>query len=201
MPSDASGPSPRLELAALLAGGGSRRMGGDKAEAQLAGRRLIDHVLGRLALQAHRIVIAGPHAYGTGLTAVPDRADAPAGPVGAIWSVAHWCRAAHLAGFATAPVDAPFLPLDLLSMLALEGGCALAADETGLHPTFGWWQADQVIATIADDPHGRWSLHRLAAACAARAVPIAAPGALANINTPADLAAAAARLHTGPASV
>lgn len=184
--------------ALILAGGAARRMGGrPKGALMLGGVRLIDHVLARLSPQVVAVFISGPDDYGTGLETIPDHDDAPAGPVGGIWSAARRFRE-HLgedARFLSVPVDAPFLPADLAERLA-GAGSAVAEGADGWHPTFAQWRAGDVLAALsaADTRRESWSLHRLARACDARPVRFAAATALMNINRPEDLAAAEAAL-------
>jgi molybdopterin-guanine dinucleotide biosynthesis protein A len=97
----------------------------------------------------------------------------------------------------TAPVDAPFLPLDLFEKLdALRSQAAAPAavvrHAAGLHPVFGLWQAGcsrEVEAALGEER----ALHRIAAR--AGAVECSAwegesPDPFANLNSPEDVAAA-----------
>ena len=66
-------------IGVVLAGGGSRRMGRDKARAQLGGRPLIEWVSAAMEDAGLDVVVAGPHRPGVALPCV---ADAPGvGPV------------------------------------------------------------------------------------------------------------------------
>ncbi|MBB5519322.1 molybdopterin-guanine dinucleotide biosynthesis protein A [Amphiplicatus metriothermophilus] len=185
-------------VVALLAGGASSRMGGrDKALARLAGARLVDHALARLGPQADRLVISGPHDYGTGLPCVPDSAEGPRGPVAGIFSLWRWveANAAEARGFFTAPVDGPFAPPDLVARLAEAGGPAIAADPQGSHPVFAYWTCAalaQAWPAAKDAPS--LSLKALAATCGARAVVWPEEGFFLNVNTPDDLERAAKHL-------
>ncbi|MEQ1931885.1 MAG: NTP transferase domain-containing protein, partial [Parvularculaceae bacterium] len=62
-------------IAAILAGGKSARMGGDKALAIFLGRRLVDIVAARLRPQADALLISGPPNYGLDIEGAPDAAD------------------------------------------------------------------------------------------------------------------------------
>ncbi|MCG6120849.1 MAG: NTP transferase domain-containing protein, partial [Blastomonas sp.] len=108
-----------MPAAVVLAGGRSRRMqGSDKALALIAGERMIDRVLRRLVPQAAEVLLSAPHDYATGHSAIADLPDGPAGPVGAIRAVAQALAVRGIEAFVTAPVDAPFVPLDLVARLA-----------------------------------------------------------------------------------
>ena len=70
-------------IGVILAGGAARRMGGrDKGAIELAGRRLVDHVIERFSPQVDRLLIAGPNHYGLNGEAVTDRPDGPKRPGG-----------------------------------------------------------------------------------------------------------------------
>ncbi len=180
-------------IVCILAGGGARRMGAtDKAQLKLGGRRLVDIIIEKLKLQARMIVLSAPDNRQTELPFVPDCEDGPKGPAAGLFAVAQWLQTHYpsVPGFFTVPVDGPLFPLDLIKRLAAPGGCAIAADETGAHPTFAYWE----IATLrqiltADEMPKNAALHAIATKCGAQRV-FFEPPALMNINTPADLVAA-----------
>lgn len=184
-------------IAVILAGGRSRRMEGrDKAVVRIGGGRMVERVAARLAAQADRTVISGPHNYGTTLTAIPDAAMGPHGPAGGIISVWRWMATNETGaeGFFSAPVDAPFLPEDLIARLAQSGGPAIAADDEGVHPTFAYWSCTALeSAWPAVRAAPSLSLRALAGACRASKAVWPGAGAFCNVNTPEDLAAALAR--------
>lgn len=185
-------------IVAILAGGRSRRMGGeDKALAVLGGARLIDLVLARLAPQADVAVISGRHDYETGLAVIADEAGGPGGPAAGVFAAARWVmeHEPRAKGFFTAPVDAPFLPPDLVARLGAAHAPAIAADDEGVHPTFAHWSVTAVrdARQMLRDERSI-SLRMLAAACGACEIRWSGKGLFANINTPSDLEAAAQRL-------
>jgi molybdopterin-guanine dinucleotide biosynthesis protein A len=150
---------------------------------------MIDHVYARLAPQCDVVVLSGFDAYGLGIPVVCDVADARRGPVAGIFSVARWAQAhaPGAAGFTTAPVDAPLLPLDLVQRL-MEDGTAIAADETGDHPTFAYWPLAALHRVEAEAfKRTSLSLRALAALCGARVEHWAGAGAFLNFNRPEDL--------------
>lgn len=188
-----------VPLVVLLAGGQSRRMEGqDKALANVGGQRMIDRVIERLQPQAAAIRLSAPHDYGTGLVAIPDGALGPQGPVGAIRAIAAHLATAIPAGgddrFVTCPVDAPFVPLDLVARLTASSTAAMAEAGGSLQPVFALWRAHAVLATLPEERCGeRWSLQRLGEALGAVRLAFDDPEALMNVNTPGDLVEAQRR--------
>ena len=139
-------------LGVILAGGRATRMGGgDKGLRVVAGQRLIDHVIARLAPQCGGLAI---NANGDparlaefGLPILPDSlADHP-GPLAGVLAGLDWAAAQGATTIVTAAADTPFFPTDLVARLtacAGPSGLCLAAspDETGRvqrQPTFGLW--------------------------------------------------------------
>jgi molybdopterin-guanine dinucleotide biosynthesis protein A len=191
-----TGETPRI--AVILAGGGGRRMGGaDKGAIKLAGRRLVDHVLARLTPQADRILISGKHDYGTGLTVIGDRDDGPRGPAAGLWSALAWIEenAPEAEGFFTAPVDGPFLPVDLVHRLLACGASAVACNTEGVQPTFAYWCCGELRSALAAAPKNfGMPLKELAAAIKSQRITFEDASAFLNINSPEDLACAEALL-------
>lgn len=138
-----------MKIAGLvLAGGLSRRMGGDdKALKPLAGRPMIAHVIDRLAPQVGAVAInanAAPEVYAEfGLPVLADVHPGYAGPLAGVLTGMEW--AAGLPGvthIATAATDTPFFPTDLVVRLAAcsgDGRIVLARSPAGRHPVFGLW--------------------------------------------------------------
>lgn len=195
---------PRIP-ALILAGGRATRMGGgDKPLMALAGRPMLAHVLDRLRPQAGPLALnanGDPARFARfGLPVLPDSLPDRPGPLAGVLVAMDWARDLGAAHVLTVPGDSPFLPPDLVARLwAARGpmGLALAAgdDPQGPrdHPTFGLWPValrDDLAATLAAD-------QRRVRRFAERHQPGRAvwPDAVfANINTPADLALAEARL-------
>jgi len=139
-------------LGVILAGGRATRMGGgDKGLRQVAGRRLMDHVIARLGPQVAAMAI---NANGDparlaefGLPVLPDSLPDHPGPLAGVLAGLDWAAAQGAGAIVTAAADTPFLPADLVVRLcaaAGPSGLALAAspdDEGRLwrHPTFGLW--------------------------------------------------------------
>lgn len=185
--------APRIGV--ILAGGGARRLGGaDKGETMLAGVRLLDRVFEKLAPQVDQVIIAGPHDYATGIPFVKDSATGPAGPAAGLFAVTFWLRANEpkARGFITAPVDAPFLPNDLAQKLSAGDGSAIARCAGRRHPTFAYWDANDLSVFFETSKTTAPALHEIAAAMNAREVEFENDQAFFNVNTPEDLATAEA---------
>ena len=188
----------------VLAGGRSSRFGVDKALAPLAGQPLIARVAARLAPQVDALLVNanGDPARFAFLNCAVVADAAPNAGGGPLAGVAAALRHAQTQGFgwlATAPCDAPFLPLDLVARLAAaatENGApiAVAATATGLEPMFALWAtilaAEVETAVAAGDGGPRQLIARFGGVQAL----FADAEAFANLNTPDDFAAAAARL-------
>lgn len=165
--------------------------GADKALELIVGERMIDRVLRRLEPQATELLLSAPHDYATGCTAIPDLPEGPAGPVGAIRAVAQMLAARGIEAFVTAPVDAPFVPLDLVARLAEFGPVAMARTQESWQPAFALWHGPAVLAALPPARCGeKWSLRRLGEELGAAVVDFGEPSALMNVNTPDDLALA-----------
>lgn len=136
----------------ILAGGRATRMGGgDKGFRQVAGRRLIDRVIDRLAPQVAAMAI---NANGDparflefGLPVLADPLPDHPGPLAGVLAGMEWAANLGAAQVVTAAADTPFFPGDLvkrLQAMAGRSGLALAATRDGTgriraQPTFGLW--------------------------------------------------------------
>jgi molybdenum cofactor guanylyltransferase len=193
-------------LGCILAGGRSRRMGVDKAGLALGGRALVAHVVARLGPQCDALMIAGPSGApalaATGLAVVDDALPGGLGPLAGLLTGLR--RAGERFAFVvTAAVDTPFLPADLVARLhAGRGDAAIVTAASGarVHHVVALWST-----ALADDLEralGRDGVRRVEAFAArhraARAWWTTTGGdPFDNVNTPADLARAEARLAAG----
>lgn len=136
----------------ILAGGRATRMGGgDKGFRSVAGRRLIDHVIARLADQCGPLAInanGDPARFAEfGLPILPDSLPDHPGPLAGVLAGLDWAAGIGADAIVTVAADTPFFPHDLvvrLRAVAGPSGLALAAsrDAEGRlwqHPTFGLW--------------------------------------------------------------
>lgn len=190
----------------ILAGGSGQRMGGvDKAALRLGAGRLIDLAIDRMAPQVeHLCISANGDAARFGL-AWPVLADArPLGPLAGILAAMHWAAEDGADYLATAAVDTPHFPCDLVAQLRLametQSGAQVAlARAARLHATFGLWpvslRADlAMFLQSGANPRLRdyAARHPLAYA------QFSDEAAFDNINTPQDLARLAQALRESP---
>jgi molybdopterin molybdotransferase len=140
--------------AIVLAGGASRRLGGDKPEQRVGGRRLLDIVLAAV-IDADRVVVVGPpRNVPSGVTVVCE--DPPGGgPVAAV--------AAGLSALPGGPSDIVVLAADLpritptaVDMLVAARGVApavLAVDDSGrVQYLTAVWDSAALTAALALSP-------------------------------------------------
>lgn len=142
-----------IRVGALLAGGrGTRLRRGDKGLVEMAGRPMIAHVHFRLAPQADRIVInanGDPTRFQfLGEPVIPDTFvdTGGAGPLAGVHAVLAWAKheAGPSASVVTVPVDAPFLPTNLVSRLEesrqqTEADISVASSGGRRHPVVACW--------------------------------------------------------------
>lgn len=142
---------PPPTLGVILAGGLSRRMGGnDKALLRLAGRTLLEHSVERLAPQCESVILNANgdlSRFGNmHIPLIPDSVANYPGPLAGILAGLEW-SAAHrpdIAWIVSAPADTPFIPKDLV--LRLHQACrqtrkpiACAASGSQTHFAAGLW--------------------------------------------------------------
>lgn len=138
-------------VAVLLAGGLSRRMGGqDKMLRDLGGKSILARVVARIKSQADRLLL---NANGDaarfadfGLPVAADVIEGHPGPLAGVLTGMEWARAnaPDCPWVMTAPTDAPFLPRDLVQRLLAavksEGADMVCASSGGRHhPVCGLW--------------------------------------------------------------
>lgn len=197
-------------LAVILAGGAGRRMGGaDKAAIRLAGRPLLAHVMARLGPQVAAMVLSASEDRGPegvcGLPVIVDPFPGRPGPLAGLLAALVWARRERpdLTDLLCAPVDTPFLPDDLRARLdaarrAAGRTMAIAASAGRPHPTVALLAVDPALAADLAASLARgarrvgdfFSRHQAAIADYGDLT----PDPFRNLNTPADLAAAAAAL-------
>jgi molybdopterin-guanine dinucleotide biosynthesis protein A len=152
---------------AILAGGQSRRMGEDKAFLTLAGTPMIRHAVNRLRPQVVQLIL-NVHEQtdaldNIGLPVVTDAAGDHQGPLSGILASLRWAEKAGIRWIATAAVDTPFFPKDLVQRLAAAAeDKSMAAARSGgrLHPVFGLWKADLAGALEDEIDKGLRSVHQ-----------------------------------------
>jgi molybdenum cofactor guanylyltransferase len=184
----------------VLAGGRSRRFGRDKAREPLGGRPLIAWSLDALRPGCVRLAVNGSPdlAAALGLTPVADiEVDQPS-PLAGIAGALAWAAAEGCSHCLTAPCDTPFLPPDLGARLAaiIGAGPVVAARALRRHPLCGLWRTDLAadLAELARRPD-HLPLQSLVEELEGGWADFAEEDAFANLNTPEEFAAAAARLE------
>lgn len=172
-------------LGAVLAGGKSTRFGSDKALVELDGETLLMRAVDLLSGWCEKVVVVGrEHAPAPCL---PDWLGPDLGPLGGIAAALHDARYEGFAAVLTCGVDSVGLPDDLPNLLSPAPAYLASQPVIGLWPVSA---IDAIEAILRGD--GRHSVMAFAEAIGARAVPLAIDPA--NINTPADLIAAAQRM-------
>jgi molybdopterin-guanine dinucleotide biosynthesis protein A len=125
-------------VAAILAGGESRRFGADKAMAEILSRPMIAHVAH--ALNAEALAVAGHEKAANDLNAtlLSDPPVAIRGPLIGVLAGLEWAKSLDAEWLVTAPCDVPLLPKDMAARLIA------AAESKG---------AELAYAVTRDGPH------------------------------------------------
>lgn len=165
-------------------------MGRDKALVELNGKPLIRHVYERFAPQVEKVIISGPTDYGLDIENLPDFCGPYKGPIAGLYAVATCANEdfPEMKAMVTVPVDAPFLPGDLVERL-LTGTPSVAGTKDQMHPTFANWGIgiEKTIEAFMNTAK-KGSLHGLARFAGAKTVQFKQERGFFNINSPADLA-------------
>jgi len=184
----------------VLAGGMGRRMGGiDKGLVELDGTPMVAHVLARLSPQVDAVLInANQNQERYVAFGYPVVADAVGGFAGPLAGLHAGMTAAATPLVVTVPCDSPFLPSDLVARLA----AALQRDDAQLavartfdqpHPVFALVRRDVLPHLAAFLQGGGRKIDAWYATLRVVEVPFDdCAAAFRNINTAAELAAAAA---------
>ncbi|WP_420565048.1 molybdenum cofactor guanylyltransferase MobA [Thalassobaculum sp.] len=187
-------------LGVILAGGLARRMGGgDKGFADLGGRTLLQRVIDRLEGQVGGLVLnanGDPARFAEyRLPVVADTVADHPGPLAGILAGLAYAEAHGWQWIATAPVDTPYLPRDLVDRLltALAGEAAeIACVASGgrVHPVVGLWPIGLIgPLRAALEEQGIRKVDAFAGA-RRRAIatwPVEPYDPFLNVNSPADL--------------
>jgi molybdopterin-guanine dinucleotide biosynthesis protein A len=173
----------------LVAGGRSRRFGGDKRFARFGRATLAELALS--VLRAHcgsGLFVAGRGAFAHPVRAV-FVADAAAG-VGPLGAIVAALRRARF-GVLVLPCDAPFVRSDTVAAIAraaLRGGRAVVArSPRGLEPLLAFYPRAALPFLEASLKARRVALHRLLARLDAVEIAVRDGRELHNVNRPADL--------------
>jgi molybdenum cofactor guanylyltransferase len=199
-----------LPLGVILAGGRATRMGGgDKGLKEIGGRRLMDHVIDRLAPQCAGLAINAnddpTRLLGFGLPVLADSLPDHPGPLAGVLAGLDWAASHGASAIVTAAADTPFFPRDFATRLATHAGptglcLAGSPDETGKlqrHPTFGLWPValrDDLRAALVSGLRKivLWTDSHQAGLAPFDSVPF---DPFFNVNTPEDIVAAEALMR------
>lgn len=203
----------------ILAGGRGRRLfpdneeGGDKAQVRLAGKPLLAHVVARFAPQVVTCAInanaQSPALRRLGLPVIGDGTGGIGGgeflgPLAGILAGMDWAKrtAPYCAWLASVPVDAPFVPLDLVARLAgemqaHEYDVAVVRARNRAHFVTAMWSLN--LAPALRQAVGAGGVRKVEDFLARHKLgyldwPARGPDPFLNINTPADLRRAEARV-------
>ena len=131
-------------LGVILAGGRSMRMGQDKTNIEIGGRRLVDIVHERLAKQVVQVVTNAPKPVIKGVINIPDLEPDLKGPLAGLLAAYDWAAKNIKAPYAivTVAVDTPFFPKNLVARLSAASSAAVASHRGEIQPTCGFWPDD-----------------------------------------------------------
>lgn len=196
-------------LGVVLAGGLSRRMGGgDKGLLTLGGQPLLSRVRDALAPQCAQLVLnanGDPQRFsGFGLPVVPDSVPGFAGPLAGVLAGLEWAtRHAPASGdIVTFPADTPFAPADLVGRLrdarrAMGSTIAVAASGGRRHHVIALWPvvlAPELRRALVEEGLRKVEMFVERLSVAVAEWPSGPLDPFFNINTPANLVEAEARL-------
>jgi molybdopterin-guanine dinucleotide biosynthesis protein A len=173
-----TGGGDRMVLGAVLAGGGSRRFGSDKAMALLHGKPLLVHAAEALARHTRAVVLCGRTMVG--FSCLADRPAPDLGPLGGLNAALHHAAAHGFAGVLCTGCDMPVFP-DALAQALIGEAPAIVEDQY----LMGYWPA--ALAPLLD-AHLAGGQDRSVRGWLAVAGPRIVPAPqLPNINTQEDL--------------
>lgn len=184
----------------VLAGGQSRRMGGgDKALLDLGGRPVIAHVIGRLGCARAVSANGDPARFARfGLPVLPDSLPGWPGPLAGVLAGMDWAAGQGFARIVTAAADTPFFPRDLSARLVAAPAPVAMAAQGGDHPAFAAWDVALREDLRAALQAGTRRMRDWMDGQGALRVAFAGEDMFFNINTPAELETARARLPREP---
>lgn len=181
----------RKPLGTVLAGGAATRLGGSKATLDLGGRPLISYPLAAFAAAGIEAIVVAKADSDLPQLVVPVVSE-PAQPRHPLLGIATALEQAEGRPVVTCPCDLPFVTPALLKTLAATPSTAAVHDGRRLHPLLARYQPSDLPALrrgLAENVSATAAAEQLSPT-----VIEADPGATFNVNTPADLAAARARL-------
>jgi molybdopterin-guanine dinucleotide biosynthesis protein A len=149
-----------------------------------------------VAINARPGTQAAAYAERAGLIALADDPSDPEGPLAGVRAGLAWAKSLGADALATAPCDTPFLPADLVPILARGwtpgDGARVAVSAVGWAPLCALWPLpvalDLVSETLAAGRHP--SVRRALENLRTEKIAFPDPHAFDNLNTPADYEAA-----------
>jgi molybdopterin-guanine dinucleotide biosynthesis protein A len=181
-------------VAAILAGGQGRRIGGDKPLRRLGGERLIDIAAARVRSWHIEPAIVVRFPGQVPVAGAIEILDAEfEGPIAGLVAALRWAGEVRAHHVLILPCDTPALPDNLLSRLTetsiAAGAPAFARSASGDHPACAIWPVSAVHNAEAYALAGGRSLKGALARCKALPAEWSDDGTepFFNINTPADL--------------
>lgn len=171
-------------LGAVLAGGRATRFGSDKALAELAGRTLLARAVEALSAWCDHVVVVGRETAPA--PTLPDWPGPGLGPLGGLAAALNHALDDGYEAVLSSGVDSLGLPSNLVELLSPAPRYLAAQPVVGLWPANAAGAIEELLFSSR-----KHSLIGFAEMIGARAVKI--PRNPANINTPADLAAAERR--------
>jgi molybdopterin-guanine dinucleotide biosynthesis protein A len=194
----ASSLAPGFVAGVVIAGGHSRRFGGEKAAALLDGVPLLIRAARRLqascpivAINARPATEAEALARQDGLPVIHDMPGDADGPLAGVKAGLIWAEEIGARAIAVSPCDAPLLPDDLFVRMIEEAGsgCAMAETSQGHQPLTAIWPVTALpalITALSDGAHpATW---RVLDGLGAKRVRFHPPETFTNLNTREDLA-------------
>lgn len=163
----------------------------------LAGRTMLARILSIVAVDHMTIAISAngdPARFGTALPVLPD-AFPNQGPLAGVLAGMEWAAGLGASAVLTVPGDTPMIPAGLAATLSPAPSVAESAGR--VHHLVALWPVAAAVALRAflSTPGSR-SVRAFADTLGMRPVRFAGDPFV-NINTPAELSAMDARLHTG----
>jgi len=140
-------------LAAILAGGQSKRMGKDKLFLEFNNKKLIEHTIDKVKKYLKKVIIItnqdNEFFFKNNLTTVKDCIEGQLGPLVGILTAMKWAKEnlSKCSWIATFPCDTPFFPESIIESFIKESekkeSLILCASSHGRkHNIFGLWSLD-----------------------------------------------------------
>jgi molybdenum cofactor guanylyltransferase len=185
-------------IGVILAGGAGRRLGGDKAVVELAGKPLIGYPLAAMAAVFRRVAVlakadsALPELHGIEVWVEDEKAQHP------LVGILEALRRARGRPVMICAADLPFVTAALIRAIAFDSGeptlAVVAGDRGRLQPLLARYEPDAAPALAAARADRDVPLRRAVAALEPRVFEVADPDLLFNVNAPEDLLQAASRM-------